>query len=157
MGLDVSVYTHVKKVSKDIEDYDFVAFVIDKAWNDRIKNLEDGAHYVGKCADAGVSYSYGSHTIFRNLLCTMLGYKEDEWLNENSGWNTEIPFFELFHFADNEGCIDWETSAKLYNDFVKYNADFKRLYSDMPNWYNRYNDWQEVFKTAKENGVVNFR
>ena len=39
------------------------------------------------------------------------------------------PFEEFINFSDCEGCIDWETSAKLYQDFVDWRDRAREEYS----------------------------
>ena len=159
MGLDISVYQNIKKViTEDYEEFDFAAFVIDDRWLYKIKNLEKNAKYVGDIAEPEVGYSYSSHYQFRNYLCEIILEREvkrfsDEELDE------KMPFIELIDFADNEGCLDWEVSEKLYKDFVEYKDKAVKYLEEQnePHFRDRYLDWLKVFEVAKERGVVVFR
>lgn len=158
MGLDVSVYGKIR-ISKNNEDCDFTAFVIDDRWNHKIKNLKPGSHYCGDLIFDGVSYAYSSHSRFRELLVKLI---EREDLLNSSGeikWeelqDQHIPFYDFIDFADNEGCLDWEISGKIYSDFEKYNDAAKHSMAE--NEYYRYEQWRKTFEVAHKNfGVVVF-
>lgn len=78
-------------------------------------------------------------------------------LNRKIKWNelpTDIPFYELINFANNEGCLDWEVSAIIYSDFEKFNEKAKSEMNDFD--YSKYETWLETFKSAKNSGVVVF-
>lgn len=153
MGLDISVYKNIKQVEPDPDGYSFTAFVLEDSWNDRIKNLEAGKDYQGEGCDAGVSYSYGSHYRFRNLLCEIVLDKEVTKFHETD-LPEDMPFIKLIDFADNEGCLDWETSAILYNDFVKWKDKAVKHLADEPHFLDRYMDWLNVFENGKEENTV---
>jgi hypothetical protein len=63
------------------------------------------------------------------------------------------PFYELVHFADNEGSIGPVTSAKLAHDFQSHRHQIK-------NWdahsTNAYDLMQKCFEVASDNGFVIF-
>jgi len=65
-----------------------------------------------------------------------------------------IPFNDFIDFADNEGCLDWEVSKKLYGDFKNHNKKAKEIMGAY--WYEQYELWMNTFKVAKNNGVVVF-
>jgi hypothetical protein len=156
MGLDVRTYGNIK-LAENEEDADFTAFVIDEDWKHKIKNLQDGKAYNGDVVFTGVSYPYLAHNRFREKLVKLVG-RED--LLDNEGkikWDelpTEIPFYDLINFADNEGCLDWEVSATIYSDFEKYNFKAKLEMNEYD--YSKYETWLETFKSAKNDGVVVF-
>lgn len=154
MGLDVRVYKKIKKVSHmEHEHYDFIAHVIDDKWRDRVKNLEYGAKYVGDSSGFLISYPCRTHNDFRRALCKMIGLDENAWSDRVLDSNT--PFFEFFEFADNDGCMDWETSKKLKEDF-KNNCVLaeEKLSTDNLEYYML---WFKVFMLASDNGVVVYR
>ena len=156
MGLSVRIYQNYSIV-QDKEDYDFKAYVVDENWLDRIKNLVSGANYKGDLICRTISYSCSYHNDFRRLLCEMLGFEKDDWLKENGKINKDTPFFEFFEFADNEGCIDFETSKELHKDFLIWHTKFSTLYKDLGVFVlDQYDLWLETFKLGKENGVVVF-
>jgi hypothetical protein len=157
MGLDISVYTNIRKATLDEikeGEYSFIAFVINDSWKNRIKNLEYDTEYVGESQDAGISYGYGSHSRFRDKL-TKVTEMDLEWRNKTS--DKPSPFYELINFADNEGCLDWECSQKLYNDFVQQKDKAFEMFSEDENFIYNYEVWLKTFEIAKEKGVVVFR
>ena len=156
MGLSITIYQNYSETT-DEENYNFEAYVIDEAWKDRIKNLKSGGLYTAKKKTKTISYSCNFHNVFRRLLCEMLGYKKNEWLSEANKINSDTPFFEFFEFADNEGCMDFETSKELHNDFSNYKTKFFELYKDLGEYVlDQYNLWLETFELGKDNGIVVF-
>jgi len=156
MGLDIHVYNNIK-VTNDGDNNSFTAFVISEDWKHKIKNLQENCHYIGDCADNSISYPYGAHGRFMAQLIRLIG--RDDLLKQNGeiDWEKlplDIPFIDLIDFADNEGCLDWEISEKIYNDFVEYN-DLASTKLDSRT-YSRYIDWLNVFQKAKNFGVVVF-
>lgn len=157
MGLDVSVFNNLKK-SNDEEGNVFI-HVISESWKHKVKNFEYETWYKGEQAPAGVSYAYSSHSRFREFLIQIIDRND---LLDSDGrirWNildnhSEIPFYDLIDFADNEGCLDFEVSKKLYSDFEKYQTVAKEKLSE--GWFERYEDWMNIFKHASNNGVVDF-
>lgn len=155
MGLNVRVYGNIK-LSKN-EDADFTAYVISEDWKYKIKNLQDGKGYSGDVVFRGISYPYSAHNRLREKLVKLIG--RDDLLDSGGEikWNelpSEIPFYDLIDFADNEGCLDWEVSSTIYSDFEKYNDKAKSEMNDYD--YLRYKTWLETFKSAKNSGVVVF-
>ncbi|CAL2084961.1 hypothetical protein [Tenacibaculum sp. 190524A02b] len=150
MGLAVSVYKNIKESNE--EDYDFIAYVIDDDWLDRIKNLKNDCYYKGELDESvGVSYAYSSHNRFRVHLAEMLGISRHNWFDEDFV-TKETPFTEFFHFADNEGSIDFETSKELYKDFKDYLEKAEKNSNN--GFFETYKDWMNIFESASENGVV---
>ena len=156
MGLDVRTYGNIK-LAENEEEADFTAYVIDEDWKHKIKNLQDGKAYTGDVVFRGVSYPYSAHNRFREKLVRLVG-RED--LLDNEGrikWGelpSEIPFYDLINFADNEGCLDWEVSNTIYSDFEKYNEKAKLEMNEY--YYSKYETWLETFKSVKNDGVVVF-
>ena len=156
MGLDIIVYGNIRLAESE-EDANFIAYVIDEDWKHKIKNLEYGKAYIGDVVFRGVSYSYSTHNRFREKLIKLID-RED--LLDSEGrikWNelpSDIPFYDLINFADNVGCLDWETSSTIYLDFEKYNEKAKKEMSDYD--YSNYETWLETFNSAKDSGVVEF-
>lgn len=123
MGLDVKVYKNIKLIDSYEEDYDFKAYVIDQSWEYKIKNLVKNGNYKGDLAYYEISYPYSSHNRFRESLITLIG--RSDLLDSNGAikWellSPDIPFYDFINFADNEGCLDWEISAKIFDDFFKF-------------------------------------
>jgi len=156
MGLSVRVYQNIKLANNN-EDYDFEAYVIDKEWEFKIKNLEKGSVYTGKIVNRSISYSYSAHSRFRETLIKLIGRNDLLKSNNEIDWeklSKDIPFYDFINFADNEGVLDWEISDKIHNDFEKYKAKAIDFYSELE--INRYLEWLKVFKLAKNKGVVVF-
>jgi len=156
MGLSVSVYQNIKKTDNE-EEYDFEAYVIDEKWEHKIKNLEKGCIYSGDRVDHSISYPYSAHNRFRETLIKLTGrsklLKVDGTIDfENLP--TDIPFYDFIDFADNEGCLDWEISEKIYNDFKEWEERAMIFYDDFS--IVRYLEWLNVFDKAKNGGVVVF-
>lgn len=155
MGLGISVYKNVKKVDEnDLELYDnyFQVKLPHPDWADRMSNLEINSYYTGEEAIIKTPSSpHSYHLTFREYL---LGLINRDWETIKSG----DPFFEFIMFSDCEGCIDWQCSAKLYNDFENFYEKFKIQYEGPIRYTNilsYYEQWMESFKTASLNrGVV---
>lgn len=64
------------------------------------------------------------------------------------------PFFELIHFADNEGVIGPVVSAKLAKDF-RDNYERAKAFGD-GYWLSKYEKWMAAFEMAADNGAVEF-
>jgi hypothetical protein len=161
MGLDVSVYKNIKRTEVE-DEIDFTAYVIDESWKYKIKNLEDGKHYKGEITDADVRYSYSTHNRFRETLLKIIERSDLLLKNGRIDWvrlenEKKIPFYELINFADNEGCLDFEISTILYNDFLKYKEVAVKYLANDDYTLQKYFDWLNVFENGKEaNSVVVF-
>ena len=169
MGLFVSVLKNVKKLTElEIEMYNsnssldvciFQATQTSPVWNDKIKNLTINAWYAGDY-DKGFSYAYSTHSIFRNKLVKLTNASDkvlfsDGTINWTEVENYEFDFKELVYFSDCEGCLDWETSEKILNDFLKYEDIVNKMEDSYFVTY--FMDWIEVLKIgAIEGNVINF-
>jgi hypothetical protein len=156
MGLTVRVYTDIQETNE--KEYDFKVFTLE-GFEKRVKNLKWRANYKGNFVGFFIQYPYSAHTYFRDILAELIGMKKDFWRDLESEEevylnNSELPFYELFDFADNEGCIDFESSKNLYTDFENYEALAKEKFN--PKDYERYSNWKDAFFAAKDNGVVVF-
>ena len=152
MGLDISVYQNIRLLSTDVKEdririengeIDFTAYVIHESWEPRIKNLKNDGEYSGDCVYSEFSSGYISYSHFRSQL---------DNLSPLTGKGT--PFNEVIDFADNEGCIDWETSAKLYRDFVDFHDKAMKTFDKALIW--KYETMMESFRLGAQNGVVKF-
>lgn len=162
MGLNVYVYKNVK-ITEEEEDFDFSAYVIDKNWMYKVKNLEYDKNYTGDIQNSSVSYPYSSHNRFRETLIKIIGRND---LLDKDGkimWSPlekelEMPFYELINFADNEGCLDFEISKKLYDEFLFWKEKAMLYFFNDDYSKEKYLKWIEVFENGKEiNAVVVFR
>lgn len=163
MGLNISVYKDIKKREnhQEDDDYGFYTYVATDEWLDKIKNLERDTYYDGTCLEITLDYSYGSHNAFRVLLMKLIG-RSDLIEKNQIKWefvDRDLPFYDFVYFSDCEGCLDWEISEVILQDFIKYKeklVEFTPFSSD-GYWFNKYNNWLDIFKQAVENkGVVVF-
>lgn len=157
MGLEVTTYGNIK-LAQNEEDADFVAYVISDDWRIKVRNLQYGKGYNGDAVFEGVSCSYSAHSRFREELIKLInrgdlldGKGKIKWVEIP---NEIIPFHEFIYFADNEGCLDWEVSLVIYNDFKRFNNKAKLEMSEY--YYSMYETWLETFRCAKDYGVVVF-
>ena len=156
MGLAVRVYKNIKQTDNE-EECDFEAFVIDDDWKHKIKNLEEGKFYVGECVDRSISYPYSAHSRFRESLIKLIGREDLLKADGTIDWQnlpSDIPFYDLIWFADNEGCIDWETSERIYKDFKAWETEADEFYSEFQ--IGKYKEWLNVFDLGRQGGVVVF-
>lgn len=154
MGLDAKAYINIKLSEKE-DDYEFTAYVIDKSWEHKIKHLEKGKSYTGEKV-YHLSTAYSRYNRFREALVILVG-KTDLVDSNGIKWHilpTDMPFYELVDFADNEGCLDWETCSTIHADFVRYSDQAKIGLSE--HFYSMYLDFMALFDSAKQNGVVVF-
>lgn len=155
MGLTITAYQNIEKADES-EDYNFKAYNIDSNWNYKLGELESGAYYLGD-AMAVHNCAYSTHNRFREYLLQVIG-REDllnndgriDWYHLKEG----IPFYEFIDFADNEGCLGWKVSQRLYADFVEWNSKAKEFLSEY--YYSLYKGWTEIFSLAKDKGAVVF-
>lgn len=153
MGVVISVYTNIKKST--VNDYCFRAFVLSDKWNDRIKNLEINSFYKGQYhPQKTFEYSSTIHNTLRSELCEILNRHRNEWKDD---MDDSIPFYELFEFGDNEGCMDWESCSNLYDDFMTYKKQFMLKHNNNQFARDIYQKWIDILKCAKDNkGVIVF-
>lgn len=157
MGLLVRVYGNIR-VTKDEDDYSFIAYVDGESWRYKIKNLEEDKYYKGDVIYEGVDYPYSAHCRFREILLELVS-REDLIGDNGILWakiTSDVPFGELIDFSDLDGCLDWEISGVIYSDFKKYDEKAKSELDEEV--YKIYQIWENTFKIAFENkGVVVFR
>ena len=157
MGLNVKTYGNIN-LSNNRKDANFLAHVVLKKWDYKIKNLENEKYYKGNIIFDGISYSYFYHNRFREKLIRLIN--REDLLNEDGkiNWNIlpdDIPFYEFIDFSDCDGCLDFEVSEKIYSDFKNYN---KKAELEMNEYdYFNYLKWLETFRFSKKHkGVVVF-
>ena len=155
MGVSIRVYTDIKETNE--EESDFRAFTLE-GFEDRIKNLKFNSYYKGKYEGTFISYPCSSHNIFRQNLAILIDKPKGFWYEYDYHTyriNKNVPFYELFEFADNEGCIDYESSEELYKDFNHYKNIAKDQLSN--EIFEYYEEWLNIFSIARNKGVVVFR
>ena len=165
MGLDITAYRKVSpapEANLDSDGYpkDADCVLVHQAslefteenWPGRSGGLKPGVYSVTDEYDFRAG-SYGGYNAWRNWLATVAGYA-----NAEAAWNsgqTEGPFYELIHFADNEGVIGAAASAKLAKDFADHQTKAEQLSPD-GYYIQKYNDWRKAFEMAADDGFVNF-
>ena len=160
MGLSVNVYKNIK-VTYNEDEYNFIAYVIDPDWRYKVKNLEYDKYYVGELVNNSIRYPCSSHGEFRRVLLNIIGRADLVSMEDDIYWDllekeTDMPFYELINFADNEGCLDFEISKKLYGQFVEYKDKAAKYLEDDEYTRQKYMEWLEVVKDGKDKGVVVF-
>ena len=159
MGLDISAYSHVKKVKGKFDDEKHTTLCIIDALRQQADGLEEGCYEV---SEYGVERfragSYSGYNEWRDWLAHVAGKSDKEvWADPDP----TIPFVELINFSDSEGTIGPKTSAKLYEDFVmmwsKALKAASKLDADTSRWYlSRYLRWMDAFELARYEGFVRF-
>lgn len=157
MGLNVGVYQNIRETTNE-HDSDFTAEVYSEEWSWKIKNLKQGAFYCGDLVDRSIEYAYSYHTYFRARLIALTG--KLHLLNDDGTikWNelpNDMPFIDFIDFADNWGCLDFEVSEKIYQDFNEWKSLALLQFLDYE--YLIYQRWLNAFDLARKNGVVVFR
>ena len=153
MGLTVKLHTGLTET--DINDYTFSAYVIDKDWKHYIKNLTYDGYYKAEKSEMLFEYPCSYHNSFRRELCMIIGKDKDAWFCDYSEWDNTLPFSKFFQFADNDGCLDWETCYELYRDFYNYQAIAKEKLNKT--YYETYSWWLKAFKKASVKlGVIQY-
>lgn len=98
--------------------------------------------------------SYSGYGEFRDFLARLAG-----WASARAWWDSDVregPFFELVHFADNEGCIGSIAAGKLVSDFRAYEAKALAEADECRWFWHAYNNWRRAFEIASEGGAVDF-
>lgn len=173
MGLDITAYRKLTKVESPTQaqlegdEYDtrFRAHAVDWVeanWPGRTKGVEQGAVYTFTEQFGFRAGSYGGYNRWRDDLAKLAGYPLATHPAEDGGpsyapgcWaNPTGPFAELINFADNEGVIGSEVSAKLAKDFAEFD---ERAKTHGDEWfYESFCEWRKAFEMAADGGAVDF-
>jgi hypothetical protein len=174
MGLDITAYEIATKIEpqpvKDettgewadgLWEKDIILAFAYKGFDQSLRGLEDECWY----ATAGETFafragSYSGYNEFREALTRVaLGVSPDTIWRSTDSYRTR-PFFELIHFADNEGTIGPEACADLARDFAEQREDVLPKWNpedDVQRWYrDKYDAWQQAFELAAGTGLVMF-
>lgn len=164
VGLDITAYEHAEIAPEHewadscYDDPRHVRAFVYKGFERSLRGLVADRCYVvngfGMDFRAG---SYSGYNRWREQLCrAALGVSpEDIW--HDIGSFQDKPFFELIHFADNEGTIGPEAAADLAEDFRSMASRVRPLLEG-PDGYGaaKYDDWQAAFELAAKGGLVDF-
>lgn len=171
MGLDITAYRQITPAELQGFDLDgepiadeAVRFCRNPFFEGRADDIDEGVAYTYADAHSFCAGAYSFYNRWRNELAKFAGYQpamyscfgEPETLRYDAGaWQcTSGTFWELIHFADNEGVIGTAVRTKLAKDF----ADFQSKADSHPAPYFRdlYNEWREAFEMAADSGAVDF-
>lgn len=174
MGLDITAYRRLKPAPGAETDDDgypvdsnhhvmFRQGLLDwteKNWPGRAGTLTAGIYSFADSFRFRAG-SYGGYNEWRNELAKFACGKtaEEVWASSQHG-----PFVELISFADNEGTIGAEVSAKLAKDFadnlsraVDHAGTLHSIMSGDGDWWLiSYKNWLKAFEMAADGGAVNF-
>lgn len=170
MGLGITAYSRLFPVARDTYSTETMATMIEHGhylsvtepiikftetnFPGRSGGIKPGIYgYCDRLSFRAGSYSgYGQ---FRNWLATVVGRKDarDYW---NHGDNGQ-PFFELIHFADNEGIIGARVAAKLLRDFQHHDATAETLDTTVDkDFIHAYRRWRMACELASDDGCIDF-
>lgn len=181
MGLDITAY-EIAKLVPSPHEYDpdtcydnghveaFAYQGFERSFRgladaDVVKKSESGwssAIFIGgRCYDisSGENFdfragSYGGYTEWRRQLSNAVLDVDPSEIWKNPQAFQDKPFYELIHFADNEGCIGPEAAADLFDDFAAYRDE---LAVSEDQWFMQsYDNWMTAFELARETGLVDF-
>jgi hypothetical protein len=159
MGLDVTALRKVKFISADGEyddmtdqGYEWIGRT-NRDWLDRADGRTNGYYSYEERLDFPAG-SYSSYNAFRDWLSqTMLGVPAATvW--DNTDAYEHAPFFELIHFADNEGVIGPGPAKRLAAAFIDFDEKAQAEGGDF--FYESYANWTQAFKLAADDGLVEF-
>jgi hypothetical protein len=175
MGLDITAYGGLTVVRRSLGDEDekFIQAQLDnggfwqpgasldwaeKTWPGRTVGTvtqltADAIYYPSEKYTFGAG-SYSNYGQFRDWLARLAGFT-----SVKDYWNKATPaaaFYELVHFADNEGVIGAKAAADLAQDFRDFET--KALAEgDECRWFVRmFHTWRRACEIAAENGAIDF-
>ena len=108
--------------------------------------------------------SYSGYNHWRNRLAQLALNMTDHAVWAKQG--KVKAFGRLIHFSDCEGTIDTVDCAALAQDFDNYAEEIKakldlthpdNAYNEDAMFWHLYQEWQDAFNTAKQNGELHFR
>lgn len=104
--------------------------------------------------------SYSGYGDFRESLAAYVGVQDIYKVWDSPEQYEEIPFFEIIHFADNEGWIGPSACARLAADFEQHKDAYLALrvgeWFQHRYWSEKYSAFLDGFKLAAHTGGVNF-
>jgi len=165
MGLDITAYSHVKKLAKscsdeDLEDYEACC----KHQHIRARVVPDFADRLPSGAGCYKSTpktkehrfpagSYSYYNAWRTRLSQIILNVPAEIVWHNLEEYANQPFFELIYFSDAEGTMGPAASKRLYETFV----EFREMVQKEDEYFRRlYDDMTEAFKLGAQHGLVQF-
>lgn len=178
MGIDISAYKKATFVREDgDEQWPAVTYLYaNPDFPGRADGMKDGLYDVGghtkfgREEDRGKDHqlhfragSYSGYCEWLRKLCWFAHGCDPSaiWKGRDMAWAGK-PFVELINFADNEGLIGPQTSAKLARDFQSHGEAIKEkvrreLWPLTADWFcGLYDTWQKAFELAAGEGCVHF-
>lgn len=164
MGLDISWYRNLVKMEPPPAEDGRNTFQLlhNDGFPGRAGQVEDGAVYVAERHDSFHVGPYGYYGKWRDWLAKLAGYPRStdaEHPYAASAWAaSEGPFWELINFSDCEGVIGAAVSSKLAKDFADFRVRALRAtqVADDGETMDHYDEWQDAFTQAANNGAVEF-
>lgn len=170
MGLDITYYSKLKKIDcvfdadgEPIGITDYFQPYINPDFPGRADDIENKAVYSYQECDGFRAGSYSGYNAWREELAKLAGYPEIETedygikrkRHDAGAWKAGGgPFWELIHFSDCEGTIGAKVSAKLADDFAKFQPQAD---AHPEEWFrSKYAEWFQAFNVASDAGAVSF-
>ena len=166
MGLDITVYSNLVKVSDEISaelnameepreeayERDLFSFYENEDFPGRIGSIDPKAFYSSETEPWSFrAGSYSGYSQWREWLADFAGVKLPEfWHN----FDPTAPFAELIHFSDAEGTLGPEVCARLAKDFDRFENMLPWSGDDWD--FQRYKSWQKACHDASQNGAIEF-
>jgi hypothetical protein len=162
MGLDVTALSKARFMTAEGDGYNYDD-MLDQGYEYAYPN-RDFADRADGCKAGYYSYeqrfdfpagSYSSYNAFRDWLSHVaLG------VPASTAWNNpeeyaDKPFFELIHFADNEGIIGPGPAKRIAQAFAEHDEQARD--DNAPgSYYEEYVTWRRAFELAADDGLVEF-
>lgn len=162
MGLDISVYSKIQKITdlERVENGDWSANVRRTHPEfDRSLDIEEGYYEGVGERHSFRAGSYSGYNFFRNSLAKGILGVSDKTVWENDEEYKGKPMYEIIDFSDCEGCIGPMVSKKLHKDFVDNRVKYLNYISESgdPTFYEIiYDDFTKGFELASNEGIVIF-
>lgn len=169
MGLDITAYSYLRPAEnvemEDGEPKDWMRYWrpgasmewSEKQWPGRGEGVDPNTIYETYGAFSFRAGSYSGYNDWRDWLARVAGFRSAEECWDRGKAND--PFFELIHFADNEGVIGPKIAAKLAHDFhsnILKAIDLRPKEKD-GDWYiDQYVRWWAACMTAANGGAIDF-
>lgn len=157
MGLDIQAFASADPWADAPEDLGTDLYV-NPDFPTRADGLVTGKYITGDSFNFRAG-SYSGYNAWRREMARLVETTPEALWELDPAEKSDVPFYELIHFADNEGVIGPETSAKLAKDFGALRdkaQDFEP--SEGPkDWFLRnYEYFAFAFFLASKSGAVRF-